>query len=318
MPMGIFIGFGSGLASAVLFYSASRGGVLVQLLLLILTPLPVMIAGLGFGWAAALAGGIAGALIMTLTLSGGLGAIFFLAIGLPAIVTAWLADLGRSSPNSQTISWYPAGSILAALSLIGGAVPVVIAIINGGSFANLRPRLLIFIAEFSKEMTKQMQVPPMTEAAQAALADTMLTVIPGVFAAYWMILMAINLYLAGRVAHASGLLTRPWPNLHQLQPPPWLLLVLAGSLALWMAAGFPRLVGIAFVGAIWIALALLGLSVLHAISAGRVPWMLWLTYAGLLNPAGPYALGLLGLIGLLEPFLNLRGRFAKPALKPND
>ena len=44
MPTAIFIGLGAGLASTLLFYSAARGSPLLGMLLLVLTPLPSLIA----------------------------------------------------------------------------------------------------------------------------------------------------------------------------------------------------------------------------------------------------------------------------------
>ena len=62
MPIGFLIGLGAGLASALLFYSAARGSPLLGTLLLLLTPLPSLLAGLGWGWLPAAAGAVAGAL----------------------------------------------------------------------------------------------------------------------------------------------------------------------------------------------------------------------------------------------------------------
>jgi hypothetical protein len=54
------------------------------------------------------------------------------------------------------------------------------------------------------------------------------------------------------------------------------------------------------------------LSVLHALAHGRVQWLLWLAYAALFNPAGPYAMVIIATLGLIEPLIGLRERFAKP------
>src|SRR5262249_26711647 len=64
MAAGLMIGIGTGLASALLFYSAGHGTPLLSTLLLLLTPLPSLLAGLGWGWLAASAGALAGALAM--------------------------------------------------------------------------------------------------------------------------------------------------------------------------------------------------------------------------------------------------------------
>lgn len=315
MPSGIFIGFMSGLASAVLFFSASRGGLFLQLLLFVLTPLPMMIVGLSFGARAAFAAALAGAATMAV---GGsrFAVIFFVAFGIPAILAAWLSDLGARTRSGKT-AWLPAGDIAAGLALAGGAVPTLLALVNGGSFASLKPTVTTFVRDFSRQMSSQINTPALDDQRVELLAQLMIDSLPGVIAAYWMILFAINLYLAGRIARTSGLLLRPWPDLHQLTPPPWLLLTLVAALFLFMTDGLPKILGTSLIGALSIAFLLYGLSVLHAIAKGRVPWLLWLAYAGLLNPAGPYAMILIAMLGLIDPLLRLRERFALPNAPPN-
>jgi hypothetical protein len=311
MPSGIFIGLMSGLASAVLFYSAARGGVFLKFLLFILTPLPMVIVGLSFGWQAALAAAIAGSLVM-----GGIGGtvfgvVFFAAFGVPAILCAFVSDLGRRRRDG-TVQWLPAGDMVAWLAVAGGVVPTLLAVFNGGSFNTLKPAVVRVVRDFVRQMEGQLRVAPLGDDRIEQIAQTMIDALPGVLAAYWMILFAINLYLGGRIAKTSGLLARPWPDLHMLTPPPWLLLMFVAALFLFMAGGLPGVLGTSLLGALMIAFLLFGLSVLHAIASGRVQWLLWLTYAALLNPAGPYAMIAISMLGLIEPLIQLRARFAKP------
>ena len=70
MQLGLLIGIGGGLASALLFYSAARGSPMLSTLLLLLTPLPTLLAGLGWGWLPAAAGALAGAIVMAVAASG--------------------------------------------------------------------------------------------------------------------------------------------------------------------------------------------------------------------------------------------------------
>lgn len=317
-PQTVLIGLGSGLASAVLFYSAARGGLLLKLALFILTPLPTVIAGLGWGWMAALAAAIAGALIMTIAAGPGFAVGYFLLLGLPAMLLAWLADLGRTRPDRSGTDWYPAGNILAALAAYAGAVPLLIAPLFGGSYAALKPDLVPFVKNLLERVRMQTNGPPVSDAAVDSWANLMVDAMPATIAGYWLLLFAINLYLGGRVARASGHLTRDWPDLHHLRFPPWMSLALAAAIVLSFTSGTPRLIATALTGALLVAFALAGLSVLHAIAKWRVPWLLWLAYAALLNPAGPYVLMLVAVIGLAEPLLRLRDRFAKagPTVPP--
>ena len=127
----ILIALAAGAASALMFASIVSGA-LISLLLFNLTPLPLMVAALGWGPLAATVGGIAAAT--------GLGAIFglsscitfALAFALPAWWLGHLALLGRpiatgSAPDSETaaLEWYPVGRIL--LWIVAIAVMMTIA-----------------------------------------------------------------------------------------------------------------------------------------------------------------------------------------------
>lgn len=59
------VAFGSGLATALLFVSARQQGALIALLLASLSPLPIMIATLGFGHGTGLGAAVVGALTIT-------------------------------------------------------------------------------------------------------------------------------------------------------------------------------------------------------------------------------------------------------------
>ena len=83
MPFGFVIGLGGGLASALLFYSAAGGSPMLGTLLLLLTPLPSVLAGLGWGWLPAAAGAVAGTLVMAVAASVPFAAGYFLALGYP-------------------------------------------------------------------------------------------------------------------------------------------------------------------------------------------------------------------------------------------
>ena len=101
MPIGLLIGVGSGLASALLFYSAARGSPLLSSFLLLLTPLPSLLAGLGWGWLPALVGGVAAAAVMLGIASLPFAIGYFLALGGPSALVAYLAYLSRPDPDGS-------------------------------------------------------------------------------------------------------------------------------------------------------------------------------------------------------------------------
>ena len=65
-------GAGLGLVAAVVFASATTGPLFIRFLLIFITPLPIALAGLGWGWRAAVLAGVTGGGIILL-LAGPLG-----------------------------------------------------------------------------------------------------------------------------------------------------------------------------------------------------------------------------------------------------
>ena len=123
-----------------------------------------------------------------------------------------------------------------------------------------------------------------------------------------MAIFAFNLYLAGRIARASGQLGRDWPDLPALAYPAGFPLLVALALAASFAPGTLGVAGASFSGALLIAYLIAGLALMHFIARGRAPWILWFVYAGLVLFT-PYAAAALMVGGLLEPTLKLRRRF---------
>ena len=310
MQQGFLIGLGSGLVSALLFFSAAHGGPWLGLLLILLTPLPPLLAGLGWGWLPAASGALAGSLAIAAIASLPLGVGYFLAVGLPAAGLAYLAYLSRpsdSAPDSR--EWYPAGRLLAAMSLYAGALPVLALLWTGGSFDGLRPLAAEMVrAAFKQSGDLRLQTP--TDEQVEAFADLVVAVAPSALAVYWLLIMAPNLYLAGRIVGASGHLARDWPDLPSLAYPAGFSLLL--GLALLAAAFAPGAIGIAgtsFTGALLFAHLLAGLALMHFLARRGARWLLWVVYAGLLMPVlAPYAAVLITAAGLIEPALKLKQR----------
>jgi predicted membrane protein DUF2232 len=310
MRHGFLIGLGSGLASALLFFSAARGGAWLGLLLLLLTPLPPLLAGLGWGWLPAAMGALAGSLAIAAVGSLALGFGFFLAVGLPAAAIAYLAYLSRPSdsiPGGR--EWYPAGRLLAAMALYAGVLPVLALPWMGWSFEALKPQAAEMVrAAFKQSSELRLQAP--TDEQVGAFADLVVAVAPSALAIYWLLIMTPNLYLAGRIVGASGHLARDWPDLPLLAYPAGFSLLL--GLALLTAAFAPGAIGIAgtsFSGALLFAHLLAGLALVHFLARRGARWLLWVVYAGFLVPVlAPYAAVLVTAAGVIEPALKLKQR----------
>jgi hypothetical protein len=310
MRQGVLIGLGSGLVSALLFFSAARGGPWLGLVLVLLTPLPLLLSGLGWGWLPAAAGALVGSLAIAAVASLALGSGYFLAVGLPAAAIAYLAYLSRPSDGATGgREWYPVGRLLAAMSLYAGALPVLALPWIGGSFDGLKPLAAEMVrAAFKQSSDLRLQVP--TDGQVGAFADLVVAVAPSALAIYWLLIMMPNLYLAGRIVGASGHLARDWPDLPLLAYPAGFSLLL--GLALLAAAFAPGAIGIAgtsFSGALLFAHLLAGLALVHFLARRGARWLLWVVYAGFLLPVlSPYAAVLVTIAGLIEPALKLKQR----------
>jgi hypothetical protein len=308
MPVGLFIGFGAGLASALLFYSAARGSPLLSVLLPLLTPLPTLLAGIGWGWLPAAVGAVTGALVMAIAVSVPSAGVYFIAFGLPVAIIAYLAYLSRPDPQDPTRrEWYPVGRLLAGISLYGGTLPVLALPAIGGSYEFVRAPMSEVLRRLSAR-APELGFKPLSDAQVEALAEFVVVVLPATLAAYWVAILAINLYLAGRIARASGQFGRDWPDLPALAYPPGYPLLVVLALAATFAPGIVGVAGASFSGALLVAYLIAGLALMHFIARGRAPWILWFVYAGLVLFT-PYAAVALMAIGLLEPALRLRRRF---------
>ena len=240
-----------------------------------------------------------------------LAAGYFLALGLPVALIPYLAYLSRPQPQHPgTRQWYPPGRLLAAVSLYGGALPVVVLPLIGGSYEPLRAPMGDFFRVFSAR-APELGMKPLDERQIEALSDFVVSALPGALAAYWTAILALNLYLAGRIIRASGRLARDWPDLAALAYPPWLVLLAALAVAASFAPGIMGVAGTSFTGALLFAYLIAGLALMHAIARGRGPWLLWIVYVGLLI-FGPYMGLALTVAGLLEPALKLSRRLGAP------
>lgn len=316
MPYGFIIGVGSGLASALLFFSAVRGGGWLSLLLFCLTPLPLMLAGLGWGWLPAAAGALAGSLAVAAIAAPAFGFGYLLTVGLPAALVAYLAYLSRPLPDhADKREWYPVGRLLAVLALYAGALPVMALPWTGGSFEALRPQLLQMIKAVVKQSDELRLRAPNDEQIEA-MVDLAIVVAPAAMAVYWLLIFMPNLYLAGRIAGASGRLGRDWPDIPALAYPTGFSLLLALAILATFAPGAMGIAGTSFTGALMFAQLLAGLALAHFIAQRGARWLLWVTYGGLFV-LYPYGAILLALAGLVEPVLKLKQRLGAPA-KPPD
>ena len=124
----VLIGIGAGAAAALLFASLASGS-LFALVLFYLSPLPVLIAGIGWNYVAGLIAALFATACLALLLDAYFALAFIVGVGLPAWWLGYLALLARPADgtSSGALEWYPAGRIVL-WTAVAGAAAIVIAI----------------------------------------------------------------------------------------------------------------------------------------------------------------------------------------------
>jgi hypothetical protein len=333
---------GAGLAAALLFSLAQQGTV-VAMVLAYLSPLPIMIATLGFGRlsglaAAALGTLVTGALVIlhqpralwsASLIGAGIAAFGFAAsLGLPAFWLALLATLGKMKPTDSreigrdTLQSLPRDyyllerilthAVLIATALVAAAV-IWISIHNGGFNAAVDKAATAIDPLIDKLIGRDIELPGGIEIHDLARL-VVLAAAPAV-AGSSLVMFMLNLWLAGRVVQVSGRLTRPWPDIPRfLRLPRVFAPIFAVAFIAAFAGGLPGLLAAILATALGVAFALQGLATVHALSRGasfRTP-LLFAVYLGL-TLLMPWPLVLFTLIGLAEAIFSLRDRKAGEA-----
>lgn len=318
------IGFGAGLVSAVLFASAATSSVLA-FALLYLSPLPTLLAGLGWGWIAAGVAALSGAVLILLALEPISAVAYFMILGAPAALLCYLALLSRQyAPDeggATVVEWYPPGRLVAWATGLAGGLTALSMLVAGLDPADLQATITKRLEEFFTELGPQAPEGVSKEGLQS-LASVLARGFPAAAAIAWLLIMILNMLLAARIVEASGHALRPWPDIEGMTYPPLFSLAAAVSFVLAFAGGAIGTLATAFAGAFVLAYLLLGLVIVHVITRA-VPFrafLLAVVYLAILFLA--WVALIVAALGLCDPILRLRERFNPPqsasGTGPND
>jgi hypothetical protein len=311
MPIAFIIGAGSGLVSAALFASAATATALAGVLFY-LAPLPLCLAGLGWGGMAALISALTGTVVIAASLGPATAAIFALSVAAPTALLAHLALLSRpaATPQGQVVGaleWYPPGRLLGWAALMAGVLAGILVLVLGYDQEAYRQSIREILEHSTlKELDRDGTL--FTEETIASLSGMLARALPAAFAVIWLTITLFNLWMAGLIVDASGRALRPWPNLHALELPNAFVLIFAVALVASFLPGLAGLLATGLAGALLFAYVLQGLAVIHVYSRG-VPLralLLAAVYLGILL-LGWVAIAV-AILGLGEPLFRLRGR----------
>ncbi|WP_448187495.1 DUF2232 domain-containing protein [Azospirillum sp. sgz301742] len=305
MPTALMAALGGGAVSALLYVSVVFAGV-GALILGYLAPLPLLLVGLWFGFAATgIAGVVGAALVLTATgsLVGPLG--YVLTGAAPAAFVARQALLARQNEKGG-VEWYPPGLLLLGLTGFGIAAffaAVVLALGEPGGLEGLVRRTLQGMAQ---RFAGPGETPPPPNAFWMAPA------LPGLVVVSWLVMTIVNAALAQGLLMRFGRNRRPPMRLTELELPGWVVLVFAGvcAAALVLPDGLDFLaLNVALVLSLPFGLA--GLSVVHAFAHRQTAKVALLVgfYLFLFLFGWPI-LFMIGL-GVIEQWIGLRRRWAR-------
>ncbi|HVV40199.1 MAG TPA: hypothetical protein VHC94_03950 [Nitrobacter sp.] len=321
MIANVLIALAAGCASALMFASIASGA-LISLVLFYLSPLPLMVAAMGWGPLTAALGGTLAALALGAIFSSSYGLAFALTIALPAWWLGHLALLGRevgppSAPGAPpALEWYPLGRILIWIAAFAALTTI-------GALLTLGLDAATITATLRRGLLRILGVKDGTTPSSGAetVIDALIAMAPAAAAIITMLTLTLNLWLAGKVTATSGRLHRPWPDMKAAALPPLTLAALAFALAICFAGGLPAIMAQIVVAALMMAYALVGFAVLHTLTLALKARPLWLscTYAIMLVFGWPVVA--MAALGLADAIFGLRQRYLQrhtpPPLAPH-
>ncbi|WP_137392458.1 DUF2232 domain-containing protein [Rhodoligotrophos defluvii] len=288
MQSTILVGIGAGLAAAAL-YSTVISYSLLAIVLLYLAPLPLFIAGLGWGAVTAGIGALTGTATMAFAAGLRPGLLFLLSVGIAPTLISYVALLSRDTteavdhegaPVAGGRDYYPEGRLVLWTALVAGLLITATILMLGPDAESFRATLREAI---NRVLAAQPAPggPAGTEAERAALVDLFVRLMPPASGVLWLIASLVNLYLAARIVVMSGRTLRPWAPFSALAFPRSAALAPLAALIAALLPGTIGLIGEVFVALLLTAFAIVGLATIHKRTLGMAsrPLLLGALYA---------------------------------------
>jgi hypothetical protein len=314
----VAIALAAGAASALMFAS-SISGASISFVLIKLAALPLMLAAIGWGPLTAAIGGIGATMVIGLLFGFSLAFGFVASAALPAWWLGHLVMLGRpiQAPNGNgatapavTMEWYPAGRLLLWIAASSAPLALWSLFKIDTDPAAIAAAMKTAFASVARHFAQR------GYAINESLADTMAALAPVVVPTFPMIMMTVNLWLAGKIAATSGRLNRPWPDLKSTALPPMTLVALCVAIAFCFVGGLPALIAKVVTGVLLTAYGLTGLAVLHTLTLGSKNRMTWLVLTYTLTSALAWPLFIMSVLGLADALFGFRERFMRTRPPP--
>lgn len=305
MSRRVVIAVAGGALSAILYLIVALGSP-GAFILAYLAQLPLFLVGLSLGLAPAAIASATGTLVVLAATSLTSAALYVVLTAGAAALVVRQALLNR--PGAQGgVEWYPAGLLIAWLTLAGLVLLGIAALYalqaEGGLQGLVRERLTAVFNALA----------PGQEAEVAPAADLIARVLPGVTIVSWIVMLVVNAALAQGLLVRLGRALRPSPVLAEIWLPRWPAYALIAAIACALLPGEPGMLGQNAAIILAVPFLFLGLGVCHAL-AGRASarlLLLFLLYMILVLFGWPVLI--VAAIGFIEQWVGLRRRFARPS-----
>jgi hypothetical protein len=272
----LLIGAAAGAVAAAILSVGSAVPPVLSFLLFVLSPLPLMLAGLGWGPVAGLMAAAACVLAIASFAGPPPAIVIALSIALPATTLAYVGGMARID-NGQAREWYPLGHILfLATAMVAAGFAAL------GVYVDFPAASSELSAELVKRLAAAGPAFSSDPAATTALANSVVNLAPFQLPASWLLVVMGNFWLALSVSRRSGVFRRPkddWPS--SLKMPAGALPPFALAMAGTFLGGGLGMIAWCVAGAFSTAFVITGFAALHRMSRGK-PWRmtaLWIAYA---------------------------------------
>ena len=335
-------GIAAGLLSALLFWSHASGSLLAWFLIC-LTPLPVFIAGLGWGAMSALIAALIGFLLLSSFESATAALLYVVHFGL---VPYWLSRQAllyrveavdvlpviNSYPSEEeeeaaptraddqhhapaNVEWYQVGGLMGWTAIVGCLILLLTqlsVILAGydGLFIALKNIFMGILSDSTLISADGTWLGIPVEPERLALLG--MALLPAILMASWSLLMLFHMWVAQEILQRFDHTLRPMPDFLHFELPRYLLWLLLGAVALSFIPGETAFLGGALTFVLLVPSFLLGLSVIHAISRRWIDHsalrysVLGLFYLILIIPG--WLIVPVALLGIIENWAHIRRR----------
>ena len=314
MNTNLFIGIGAGLASALLFLSVTTGNP-AAVMLFYAAPLPLFIAGFGWGLFPTLVAAAIATVTTAVVAHFIFAGIYIVSCAVPCVWLVRMALLSRPLDESDPQGpreWYPAGRLALWAAAFGAGVAIASIVIFGGTAESYA----VTINTAFRTMLGGSGAPLPSGANLDVLIGIMTTYLAPVSAALWTLFALLNMWLAIRIAAMSGHAIRPSIGLRDMRFAQQASAAFAAALAGAYIGGTVGLYAKAVLGALVAVFAVLGIAVIYSVTRGMAaqPFIV----AGVILSAMliPFVVLIIALIGIGDTIFDFRNRRSGPPAVP--